>query len=84
LCRKKGVLAQAEIHRLFDPEGFVPLPPPMVHEYQNRGLAEFAFHKYLISKGMFLIEQASHTLKNLVKKKSGSKLPQFIRSNLQN
>ena len=53
--------------------------PHQMHEYQNKGLTKWAFHKQLIPKGIFLVvvgEKLGQTEMATTKKtKSGSKAP---------
>jgi hypothetical protein len=55
-----------------------------LHEYQKKRLTEKAFHKRLILKGAILVcfGPARAEMAGL-EKKSGSKLPHFMRSYLQ-
>jgi hypothetical protein len=59
-----GILALQDRH---------PLPPTNSQEYQNEGFTKFAFHKRLILRGMFLVEQDRQELKSLLgKRKAGA------------
>jgi len=47
----------------------------MTHEYQNKGLAEFAFRNYVILSEMFFAEQTGPQRKCSLKKKKREQAP---------
>jgi hypothetical protein len=46
-----------------------------LQEYQNKEPTNFVFHKHLILKGMFVVEQSQPRAEKAAEKKAGVRLP---------